>query len=67
MKHGRGTQKWKDGAKYEGLWKFNKACGKGKFWHVDGDIFEGDWVDDKANGFGVYVLQKGRKYNVHNN
>ena len=41
MKHGHGTQKWKDGAKYVGQWKFNKACGQGKFWHVDGDIFEG--------------------------
>ena len=49
MKHGYGCQKWKDGAKYEGNWKFNKACGRGKFWHVDGDIFEGEWVDDKEN------------------
>ena len=24
-----------------GQWKNNKANGKGKFWHVDGDIFEG--------------------------
>lgn len=26
---------------YKGDWKNNKAHGKGKFWHVDGDIFEG--------------------------
>ena len=26
-----------------GEWKENKAHGKGKFWHVDGDIFEGEW------------------------
>ena len=30
-----------DGARYEGEWKDNKACGKGKFWHVDGDVFNG--------------------------
>ena len=30
-----------DGAKYEGEWIDNKASGKGKFWHVDGDYFEG--------------------------
>lgn len=33
----------KDGAKYEGEWKNNKAHGKGKFYHVDGDIFEGKY------------------------
>ena len=50
MRHGPGTQVWPDGAKYEGEWKFNKANGKGKFWHADGDVYEGDWEDDKANG-----------------
>ena len=28
---------WPDGARYEGEWIENKANGKGKFWHVDGD------------------------------
>ena len=41
---------------------FNKACGQGKFWHVDGDIFEGQWHDDKANGYGVYIHQNGARY-----
>lgn len=62
MKHGYGIQVWKDGAKYEGNWRFNKACGEGKFWHVDGDIFEGEWLDDKANGHGVYIHQNGARY-----
>lgn len=26
-----------DGAIYEGEWSQNRANGKGKFWHVDGD------------------------------
>ena len=38
MRDGKGNQEWPDGAKYEGDWKENKACGKGRFWHVDGDI-----------------------------
>ena len=41
MKHGHGVYKWKDGAKYEGQWRLNKANGFGKFFHVDGDIYEG--------------------------
>lgn len=41
MRDGFGVQKWPDGAKYEGQWKENKACGYGKFFHVDGDIYEG--------------------------
>ena len=38
------------------------AHGKGKFYHVDGDIFEGHWVEDKANGYGVYTHANGAKY-----
>ena len=45
-----------------GEWKDNKAEGKGKFWHVDGDVFEGEWKDDKANGFGIYIHVNGAKY-----
>jgi len=40
----------------------NKAHGKGKFWHADGDIFEGDWEEDKANGSGTYTHVNGAKY-----
>jgi hypothetical protein len=40
----------------------NKAHGKGKFYHVDGDIFEGNWVMDKANGLGTYIHVNGAKY-----
>lgn len=45
-----------------GEWRNNKAHGKGKFWHVDGDIFEGQWADDKANGYGIYNHAHGAKY-----
>jgi hypothetical protein len=72
MRNGFGTQVWPDGAKYEGslnmfnylkgLWKDNKACGKGTFYHLDGDVYRGDWEDDKANGYGVYTHLNGSKY-----
>lgn len=41
MREGPGTQIWPDGAKYEGEWHNNKANGRGKFWHADGDVYEG--------------------------
>jgi len=42
LKHGKGIQSWSDSAKYDGDWKFGKACGYGKFYHVDGDIYQGN-------------------------
>ena len=40
----------------DGKWKFNKANGWGKFWHVDGDIFDGEWKDDMKSGKGMLYL-----------
>ena len=40
----------------------NRACGKGIFWHADGDVFEGEFKDDKSNGFGVYTCADGTRY-----
>lgn len=45
---------WIDGAKYEGEWRYNKACGRGQFYHIEGDVYDGEWMNDKANGFGNY-------------
>lgn len=47
---------------FQGEWKNNKAHGKGKFFHIDGDIFDGEWLEDKANGYGVYNHVNGAKY-----
>jgi hypothetical protein len=44
------------------MWRYNKANGRGTFWHVHGDKYEGDWVDDKAHGYGVYTHANGAKY-----
>lgn len=62
MREGYGVQRWNDGSVYEGMWKEDKACGKGKLTHADGDIYDGDWKDDKANGFGVYTHSNGSRY-----
>ncbi|CDW72832.1 UNKNOWN [Stylonychia lemnae] len=62
VKHGKGKQVWKDGAKYEGEWRDGKANGKGTFFHVNGDIYEGEFKDDRANGYGTYYHKNGSKY-----
>ena len=33
---------------YEGYWKDDKANGKCKLIHTDGDVYDGDWLNDKA-------------------
>ena len=33
----------------------DKACGKGRLFHADGDIFEGMFINNEANGLGVYT------------
>jgi len=40
---GRGVQIWFDGSRYDGYWVENKANGKGRLIHADGDVYEGDW------------------------
>lgn len=41
IRHGFGIQVWPDGAKYEGNWRDNVASGRGKFYHIDGDVYDG--------------------------
>ncbi|OMJ76287.1 hypothetical protein SteCoe_24383 [Stentor coeruleus] len=62
QRHGFGVQVWNDGSKYDGMWKYDKAYGKGRLIHADGDVYEGDWYDDKAHGYGVYLHTDGAKY-----
>ena len=61
-RYGRGIQIWKDGSKYEGYWKNDKANVKGKLIHSDGEIYEGEWIDDKANGYGKEFWPDGTSY-----
>ena len=39
MREGEGTQIWQDGSIYEGMWYSDKANGKGRLIHADGDVY----------------------------
>jgi len=62
QRHGKGTQVWTDGSKYEGNWRNDKANGRGRLIHADGDVYVGEWKDDKAHGNGTYLHTDGAKY-----
>ena len=59
IKHGKGTQNWQDGAKYEGDWRNGMAEGQGTFLHANGDVYTGEFYRDRAYGFGIYVHKNG--------
>jgi hypothetical protein len=61
-RHGKGSQIWTDGSKYEGFWQCDKANGRGRLIHADGDVYEGMWKNDKAHGKGTYMHTNGAKY-----
>ena len=44
QRHGYGIQVWPDGAKYEGYWRNNVASGRGRFFHIDGDVYDGKYM-----------------------
>ena len=52
---GVGIQIWPDGSKYEGMWRKDKANGRGRMTHANGDMYEGQWREDKANGHGIFI------------
>ena len=41
LRHGKGCQVWSDGSIYEGYWKHDKANGRGRLIHADGDVYHG--------------------------
>ena len=56
MKHGFGV--WKQNHKnpktkyYEGEYRYDRRCGRGKLCFSNGDYYEGDFEDDEFHGFG---------------
>jgi hypothetical protein len=62
VKHGRGMQKWPDGAKYEGDWRDGMAQGRGTFHHANRDLYTGEFYMDRANGYGAYIHENGQRY-----
>lgn len=61
-KAGFGIQEWKDGAKFVGCFRDNKANGYGLFLPVEGDKYAGEFRDDKLDGFGIYNHVNGAEY-----
>ena len=44
MRHGKGKFYYQDGGSYDGEWRENKMCGKGKLLYQSGKIaYDGDW------------------------
>ena len=44
------------------MWKKDKANGRGRMTHANGDLYEGYWKDDKANGFGFFIDTNNARY-----
>lgn len=42
---------------YDGVWKHNKAAGKGVAHYNNGDVYDGDWLDNKLHGKGILVQE----------
>lgn len=57
--NGQGTKVYKNGDRYQGLFKNGKRNGKGKFIWASGTLFDGTWVDNKREGDGQEILPDG--------
>ena len=57
---GRGVKIWKDGARYEGMWKNNKHHGYGRIIYPDGEFYVGEWKNNVIEGMGLYTYSYGK-------
>ena len=62
QRHGRGVQTSSDGSIYEGYWKFDVCCGKGRLIKYNGDYYQGDFKDDMFHGYGLMMEKDGSSY-----
>ncbi len=60
--HGRGVCSWKDGQKYEGMWKDGWRNGQGVYTWPGGTRYEGEFKDGRLAGKGVFTWPDGRRY-----
>ena len=62
LRHGVGKD-YRNNSKYEGDFRKDKKCGKGKIVFDSGDIYEGEFSDNKFNGYGHYIwFKNGHEY-----
>ena len=61
-RHGRGSQIWPDGARYDGYFLNDNQEGYGRIIHADGDMYQGYWKEDRSNGKGRYTHVDGAFY-----
>ena len=62
LRHGYGKD-YRNNSKYEGEFRKDKKCGKGKILFDSGDTYEGEFNDNKFNGYGHYVwFKNGHEY-----
>lgn len=60
--HGKGIEKWKNGAYYEGDYAFGSRTGQGLFVWPDGSRYIGEFKGNRINGLGEYIASNGNKY-----
>ena len=59
LRHGKGKD-YRSKIKYEGDFRKDKKCGKGKILFESGDTYEGEFNDNKFNGYGHYIWAKNK-------
>ena len=62
FQHGVGTQQWKNGAYYRGLWSQGIRHGKGLFVSPEGDLQVGMWDMGSLTGYGRKIWKDGDEY-----
>ena len=62
LPNGFGTFYWKDGDRYEGLWRNQKKSGYGTYYFKNGNKLTGNFIDDDATGKFKVTFFNGERY-----
>ncbi|KAL1458442.1 hypothetical protein WDU94_008596 [Cyamophila willieti] len=64
LRHGKGLYVFanRNGARYEGEYRFGLRSGQGVFYYPDGTKYEGEWKKNLRHGFGTYYYLNGDTY-----